>query len=68
MFPAWLRVQLQKVLGASFFQMTQVTTEGLLRECDVDPASLLGAVLIGQYGDAGCRPVGSMCVCVCVWR
>ena len=55
--PAWLpsfvRRVLQRVAGASFYKYTQLTTEELLLSCDIPPASPLGAVLLGQYGDTG---------------
>ena len=54
--PAFVRRVLQRVAGASFYKYTQLTTEELLRSCDIPPASPLGAVLLGQYGDTGVRP------------
>ena len=45
----WLRSLLQMtVMGGSYYQCTQMTTEDMLRSCDIEPSSLLGAVIIGQ--------------------
>lgn len=53
----WLRRLLQtKIMGRHYYRSTQQTSEEMLRELGVTPSSELGAVLLGQYGDAGMRP------------
>ena len=44
------------MLARAFWRATQRTAADVLAECGVAPASALGAVLLGQYGDAGVRP------------
>ena len=54
--PAWLRALLQSAMGNPWYKYTQITLEDLLLRNGIDPASRLGSVLIGQYGDSGVRP------------
>ncbi|GMH48348.1 hypothetical protein TL16_g00272 [Triparma laevis f. inornata] len=52
----WLRDKLQRLLCGSFLKYAHMTSEDMLRHCDIDPESKLGMVVLGQYGDAGMRP------------
>ena len=55
--PAMLRSFLVPVLSGRFWHHCMQTAEEVLRDdCGVDPDSLLGSVLLGQYSDAGVRP------------
>lgn len=50
------KTPLSKVLSRVFWSSTQQTAEDVLRDCGVDPNSLLGSVMMGQYSDSGVRP------------
>ncbi len=53
----WLRRLLQRtVMGGAYYRCTQMTSEDILRRCGIEVGSQLGAVILGQYGDAGMRP------------
>lgn len=55
--PSWLCALLQSLLCASFLRSyVNQSCEDLLRQCSIDPASRLAAVLLGQYGDFAYRP------------
>ena len=55
--PTSIRLFLQqKVLGSEFYKNTQQTAEDVLNQLNVDPASELGCVMLGQYSDSGVRP------------
>ncbi|GMI01682.1 hypothetical protein TrST_g10383 [Triparma strigata] len=54
--PMWLRDKLQRFLTKDFLKYAHMTSEDMLRHCDIKPESKLGMVILGQYGDAGMRP------------
>jgi all-trans-retinol 13,14-reductase len=54
--PMWLRSSLQNLICRAFLKFAYMSSEDMLLSCDISPASKLGMVILGQYGDCGMRP------------